>query len=90
MVLTERPLNISKHIFEKIPSPSFIYNDFTFRLVRREPNSDIFNYDIHENGNPDTRLRFVFFGVDATCEYGAASSLDLFQFCWTYAERLIQ
>ena len=59
MVLTERPLNILKLIFQKIPSASLIYNDFTFRLVRREQNSDIFNYDIHENGNPDTRSRFV-------------------------------
>ena len=72
MVLTEGPLNILKLIFQKIPSPRFIYNDFMFRLVHREPNSDIFNYDIHENGKPDTRLRFVFFVVDATCECGAA------------------
>ena len=54
MVLKERPLNIKELFFQKIPSPSFIYNDFTFRLVRREPDSDVFNYDIHENGNPDT------------------------------------
>ena len=80
-MLTERTLNILNLIFQTIPSPSLIYNDFTFRLLHREPNSDIFNYDIHENDNPDTHLKFVFIGVDATYECGAASSLDLVQFC---------
>jgi len=69
--------------FPKDPDTNFIYNNFTFRLLHREPKSDIFNYDIHENGNPDTRLRFVFIGVDATCECGAGFSLELVQFCWT-------
>ena len=87
MVLTKTRHNILNLIFQKFPTPSFLYNEFSFRLVDREPNCDILRYDIHELGNPDIRLRFVFFGVDTKRECGARSSLHLVQFCWDNAEQ---
>ena len=87
IALTRPKTNILDLIFQRIPSPTFLYDGFMFELVNREPNSDIFFYDIYERDIPNIRLRFVFFGVDTTHDCGPESSLDLVQFCWDYAER---
>ena len=69
ITLTQPKHNILDLIFQRIPSPSFSYDNFIFELVNREPNSDVFFYDTYDLILL-IRLRFVFFGVDTTQDYG--------------------
>jgi hypothetical protein len=87
MVLTLSKYPVLDLIFQRNTlSNGFIYQNFHFHFVNREPNSDIVFYDVNERGNPAIHLRLVFFGVTTTQGCGPESSLDLVQFCWDYAE----
>ena len=87
LLTTKTRPNILNLIFQTHQTTHFLFHEFTFIFIEREPNSDIVKYTIYETGKPDVRVRVVFFGVDTERECGAGASLDLVQFCWDNGER---
>jgi hypothetical protein len=75
-------------IFQRLlPNSGFLFDKFLFHFVGKEPNTDIYYYDISERSVPAFRLRIAFFGITTTRDCGPESNLDLVQFCFDYAER---
>jgi hypothetical protein len=84
MTLTQPKSHLLDLIFQRnTPSNGFMYQNFHFNFVAREPNSDISFYDVNERGTPEIRLRLV----TTTQDCGPESILDLVKFCWVNAER---
>jgi hypothetical protein len=87
MVLTQSS-RLLELIFQRhFVHSGFLFDNFLFHFVSREPNSDILFYDVSERNVPTFRLRIVFFGVTTTRDCGLESNLDLVQFCFDNAKR---
>ena len=78
IAMTDAPLLY--FIFQKIHSPNFLLDDFTFNLVNVDEH-DIFHYIVSSEyfNTPVTIL-----GIDTTKHCGPVSNIDLVHFVWEH------
>ena len=81
IAMTDAPLLY--FIFQKIHSPNFLLDDFTFNLVNVDEH-DIFHYIV---SSEDFKMPVTILGIDTTKHCGPLSNIDLVQFEWEHFVR---